>query len=70
VSVIEAVARLEEMTGKKLRTKYVETNRVGDHICYISDLGLIRTDYPEWDITYSLDDIFGQLVGNNREGRP
>ena len=67
VSILEAIARLEEMIGKKLTVEYCETNRVGDHICYISNLGRIRSDYPEWDITVSLEDIFRQLVGNRGE---
>ena len=40
---------------------YVDQNRTGDHICYISDLAKIRTHYPSWDITKSLDDIFRDL---------
>jgi len=68
VSVMEAIARLTEMIGKKLKIEYLETNRVGDHICYISNLGRIRSDYPEWDITVSLDDIFRQLIENNHQG--
>lgn len=65
VSVLEAIARLEEMTGKKLATKYVEQNRVGDHICYISDLSRWQQDYPNWELTYSLDDIFTELTQAN-----
>jgi CDP-paratose 2-epimerase len=65
ISIIEAIARLEGMTGKTLQTTYTDSNRVGDHICYISDLRRIKADYPQWDISYSLDDIFEQLVGNN-----
>lgn len=65
ISIIEAIGRLEGMTGKTLHTAYTDSNRVGDHICYISDLRRIKADYPQWDIAYSLDDIFEQLVGNN-----
>ncbi|MFQ3683981.1 NAD-dependent epimerase/dehydratase family protein [Roseiflexus sp.] len=61
VSVIEAIARFEELIGKKLKTVYVEQNRIGDHICYISDLRRIHTDYPEWRQEYTLDRIFPEL---------
>jgi CDP-paratose 2-epimerase len=40
---------------------YVDKNREGDHICYISDLAKIKSDYPEWDLTKSLKDIFSEI---------
>jgi CDP-paratose 2-epimerase len=63
VSILEAIARLEALTGKSLETRYVEENRVGDHICYISDLRRLRADYPRWQITRSVDDILRELAG-------
>lgn len=62
VSVLEAIARFEEFIGKTLKVDYVDENRVGDHICYISDLRRLKTDYPRWEITRSLDDIFRELA--------
>jgi CDP-paratose 2-epimerase len=62
VSILEAIARLEELTGRTLDVEYVDEARRGDHICYISDLSRLRSDYPEWDVTVSLDDIFDELV--------
>ena len=62
VSVLEAIARFEELLGTQMSTEYVEEARRGDHICYISDLGRLRADYPEWDVTVSLDEIFEQLA--------
>jgi CDP-paratose 2-epimerase len=62
ISVLEAIARLEELFGRRLETEYVEEARRGDHICYISDLSRLRADYPEWQLTVSLDDILRQLA--------
>jgi CDP-paratose 2-epimerase len=62
VSILEAIARLEELTGRTLEVEYVDEARRGDHICYISDLTRLRSDYPEWDVTVALDDIFDELV--------
>lgn len=62
VSILEAIAWFEELLGKKLKVEYVETNRVGDHICYISDLRRLRADYSQWEITRSLDEIFRELA--------
>jgi CDP-paratose 2-epimerase len=63
VSLLEAVARFEELLGKRLETEYVEDARAGDHIVYITDLSRFRADYPEWEVTVSLDEIFTQLAG-------
>ena len=43
---------------------YSNTNRQGDHICYISDLSKMKEHYPNWDITKSLDDIFGEIFSS------
>jgi CDP-paratose 2-epimerase len=61
-SILEAIAALEELHGRKLATEYVDQNRRGDHICYISDLGRFRSDYPQWDLSLSLDEIYEQLA--------
>ena len=68
VSIMEAIAWFEELMGRKLRVEYVETNRVGDHICYISDLRRLKADYPQWEITRSLKDIVVELA--NMPGAP
>src|SRR5918994_3658289 len=49
VSLLEALARFEELFGSRLDTEYVEEARRGDHICYISDLRRLRADFPDWD---------------------
>jgi CDP-paratose 2-epimerase len=50
------------MTGKQMVYEYVEQNREGDHICYISDLSKIKRHYPGWAITKGLPDIFTEIV--------
>lgn len=66
-SILEAMAKLEELTGKGLSSTYVDQARSGDHICYMSDLARFRAHYPSWRITRSLDDIFEELVRTWRE---
>lgn len=61
-SLIECVQMIEDRTGKKPTLTYSEENRIGDHICYYSDLKKLRTDYPEWDLTYTLDDIVDEMI--------
>jgi CDP-paratose 2-epimerase len=62
VSILEAAARLEELTGRKLDVEYVDEARRGDHICYISDLGRLMADYPGWEVTVSLEEILADLA--------
>ncbi len=61
VSMLEAIDRFERRIGRKLQVEYVDQNRVGDHICYISDLRRIRADYPQWDLEYGLDRVFEEV---------
>jgi CDP-paratose 2-epimerase len=66
VSILEAFARVEQLTGKPMRSHYVDQARAGDHICYISNLAHLRNSLPGWDITKSLDDIFDEIVAGWR----
>src|SRR5246127_4994755 len=67
VSMLEAIAKIAEMTGKKLNWKYVEEARKGDHICYISDLRKFQSHYPNWKITRNLDTIFREIIAAQQE---
>ena len=57
-SILEAFTMTEEISGKKMLYDYIEKNREGDHICYISDLRKMKSHFPSWDLTKSLGDIF------------
>lgn len=61
-SVLEAFQMIEELTGNPQRYTYVEQNRIGDHICYYSDLRKMKEHYPSWDITRPLRDIFQEIT--------
>src|SRR5207244_3805785 len=60
-SILEAFERAEQVSGEKMQWEYVDKNREGDHICYISDLSKMKSHYPNWSITRSLDDIFEEI---------
>jgi CDP-paratose 2-epimerase len=66
ISMLEAVARIEQLTGRKLDWHYVEEARKGDHICYISNLRKFQAHYPRWQITRSLDAILEEMVATQR----
>jgi CDP-paratose 2-epimerase len=69
VSMLEAIARIEQLTGRKLDWHYVEEARKGDHICYISNLRKFQTHYPNWKITRGLDTILEEMVASQRAQR-
>jgi len=64
-SILEAFQITESITGKKMDFTYVDENRIGDHICYYSDLRKMRSHYPSWDINVSLEETIRQIVQAN-----
>ena len=65
-SILEAFALVESITGNKQIHQYVDEARVGDHICYISDLRKLAAHYPSWRITRSLRDIVAEMIAAER----
>ena len=61
-SIIEAFKMAEDVTGHKMNWRYVAENRVGDHICYYSDLRKMQSHYPTWNITKTLPTIFQEIA--------
>ena len=61
-SIWEAFSLTEQFTGKQQVYTYVDENRIGDHICYISNLAKMKAHYPSWDITVSLQETIRQIV--------
>ena len=61
-SILEAFALAEKFSGKPMRSTYVNENRIGDHICYYSDLRKMMAHYPGWSITKSLEQTVGEIV--------
>ena len=61
-SILEAFRMAEAATGRPMKWRYVDENRIGDHICYYSDLRKMKSHYPAWDITKPLDRIFGEIA--------
>jgi CDP-paratose 2-epimerase len=62
ISILEAISMVEAMTGKPFHHTYNPEPRVGDHICYISDLRKLRSHYPQWSITVSLEEMVREMV--------
>lgn len=64
-SMLEAVDTCEAIADKKLNWTYVETNRIGDHIWWISDVKKFSDHYPNWNLTYSVTDILKEIYTEN-----
>jgi len=68
ISILETMDVLAAL-GHPLRWTYQESNRVGDHVCYISDLSKLLAHYPEWKPEITLERTIEELVATAR-GRP
>lgn len=64
-SMLEAIQECEKITNKKLKWEYKESNRIGDHIWWISDIEKFKTHYLEWNLTYEITDILKEIFTHN-----
>src|SRR6266481_4885479 len=60
-SMLEAISLCEEISGRKLTWHYEETNRIGDHIWWISDVRKFQSHYPQWKFRFGLREILEQI---------
>ncbi|HEX4486786.1 MAG TPA: NAD-dependent epimerase/dehydratase family protein [Terriglobales bacterium] len=60
-SVLEAIQVCEQLSGREMKTRYVDTNRKGDHIWWISDYSRFQSHYPDWKITYNVPAILNEI---------
>jgi CDP-paratose 2-epimerase len=61
ISILEAFRLIESISGKQMIYEYVDQNRQGDHMCYISDLSKMKAHYPNWGITKDLQTTFTEI---------
>ncbi|KAM3096163.1 NAD-dependent epimerase/dehydratase family protein [Phormidesmis sp. 146-35] len=62
ISILEAFDVVEELTDRKMKWVYMDENRIGDHICYMSDLRKLKAHFPNWQLTRSVTDILQEIV--------
>ncbi len=67
ISMLEAISRIEALTGRKINWTYSEQARKGDHICYISNLRKLQSHYPAWGITRDLTGILDEMIAAERQ---
>lgn len=67
VSVLEAIEICEKITARKLNYEYVEKNRIGDHIWWISDVSKFKSHYPKWEYKYGIEDTIKEIYETQKE---
>ena len=60
-SMLEAIDLCQSISGRKLDWTYVEDNRIGDHIWWVSDVRRFQGHYPGWQYRYALQEILGEI---------
>ncbi|TWA61019.1 CDP-paratose 2-epimerase [Azospirillum brasilense] len=60
-SMAEAITKAEQLTGRPMTWSYDETNRIGDHIWWISDIRRFQEHYPDWSLTRDIDGILAEM---------
>lgn len=63
-SVLEAIELCRKLTGHEMAFKLSDTERIGDHIWWISDITKFKNHYTKWHYTYSLEDIALEIFNN------
>ena len=61
-SVLECIDLISKISPHQVRYTISDQNRVGDHICYISDLRKMKSHYPDWSIRMDLESILGKMI--------
>jgi CDP-paratose 2-epimerase len=61
LSILETIALLADM-GHPLRHTYNPENRIGDHICYITDLTKVHSHFPSWRQEYTIERLITEMV--------
>jgi CDP-paratose 2-epimerase len=65
-SNLECVELIDEVAGCRPVVSFDPTPRVGDHICYYTDMAKFRAHHPGWQMRYSLAEIVEEMVAAAR----
>lgn len=66
-SILEAFEICEGHSGFSQNYEYLDDNRIGDHICYYSDLSKIKSHFPSFTLSHSLSNTIKQIIEAHRE---
>ncbi|MDD5662597.1 MAG: NAD-dependent epimerase/dehydratase family protein [Candidatus Omnitrophica bacterium] len=61
ISVLEAIELCEKISGRKINFEYLDRNRIGDHLWWISDVSKFKSHYPEWQYKFGIEDTIKDI---------
>ena len=67
VSMLEAIELCEAISGRKLQYELSDQARIGDHQWYVSDMSSFVADYPEWKLSFGIEEVLREIHDLNRE---
>jgi CDP-paratose 2-epimerase len=67
VSMLEAIAKCQDIVGRELDYTQSEEARIGDHQWYVSDFSDFERDYPDWKLTFGIDEVLNDIYSSNVE---
>ena len=65
--MLEAIALCAEIAGRELDYTLSDEARIGDHQWYVSDLAAFEADYPDWRLTFGIEDVLRDIHAHNVE---
>jgi CDP-paratose 2-epimerase len=65
--MLEAIAQCEQIAGRELSYTLSDEARIGDHQWYVSDFSAFERDYPEWQLTFGIEDVLRDIHASNVE---
>jgi CDP-paratose 2-epimerase len=67
ISMLEAIDLCQAIAGRELDYSLSEQARIGDHRWWISDLDAFMADYPQWQLTFGIEDVVRDIYEQNVE---
>jgi CDP-paratose 2-epimerase len=68
-SMLEAITLCEKISGREMNWEYEPSNRMGDHVWWISDISRFQSHYPGYQLEYDINKILVEIHDMSRERR-
>jgi CDP-paratose 2-epimerase len=62
ISILEAIDKIEQISSLKQSFEILDEARVGDHICYYSDLSKAMGHYKNWEVEIKIESILERMI--------
>ena len=68
-SMLQAIEACERISSRRLNWTYVDDNRIGDHIWWISDVRKFQQHFPDWRYRYDVEGILLEIYQATQRSR-